>query len=186
MKRFLLTALAFYFLNILLPAQTITGKIVDQNAGGVSNLMLKLYMSATVYTTTSTADGSFSFTNITEVKAEQLPTGYSVSDNYPNPFNPRTRIGFTLPEKGSVKVTIFNQLGQQVREEAERNFSAGNSYIDLELNGLANGFYIAHLAIDGKYNITRKLMLLYGSQHLKTASGIYTVPQINKTTSPSG
>ena len=163
MKRLLLTAIVFSFLHVLLTAQTVIGKMVDQNGNGLSGLQLQLYISPKVYTTYSTVDGSFTFVNITDVKTEQLPTGYSVSDNYPNPFNPRTRIGFTLPSRGSVKVNIFNQLGQLVRSEEEKNYSAGSNYIDLELNGLANGFYIALITIDGKYSITRKLMLLYGS-----------------------
>jgi uncharacterized protein (TIGR02145 family) len=116
-------------------------------------------------------DGSFTFTNITEVKETQLPTGYSVSANYPNPFNPRTRIEIRLPNNGNVKVELYNQIGQKVRADIEKYFTAGNNSIDLELNGLANGFYIARINVDGKYNVVRKLMLIYGSQHLISSTG---------------
>ena len=44
-----------------------------------------------------------------------LPKEYSVS-NYQNPFNPSTKIKYTLPKEGIVKITIYNSLGQRVTE----------------------------------------------------------------------
>src|SRR5664280_148529 len=166
-------------LPIFLYAQTVTGKLVDQNGDGLSDVQLQLYSTPKIYSATSSADGSFTFTNVTEVKDQQLPTGYSVSANYPNPFNPRTRIEITLPNNGNVKVELYNQIGQKVRSDIEKYFTAGNNYIDLELNGLANGFYIARINVDGKYNVIRKLMLMYGSQHLISSTGSNT--GVNKT-----
>jgi uncharacterized protein (TIGR02145 family) len=170
--RFLL--ILVLLLPIFLPAQTVTGKLVDQNGNGLSGVQLQLYSIPKIYTATSSTDGSFTFTNITGVKDQQLPTGYSVSANYPNPFNPRTRIEITLPNNGNVKVELYNQIGQKVRSDIEKYFTAGNNYIDLELKGLSNGFYIARINVDGRYNVIRKLMLMYGSQHLISSTGSNT------------
>src|ERR1035437_3641327 len=161
-------------LPIFLYAQTVTGKLVDQNGDGLAGVQLQLYSSPKIYSATSSADGSFTFTNVTGVKDQQLPTGYSVSANYPNPFNPRTRIEITLPNNGNVKVELYNQIGQKVRSDIEKYFTAGNNYIDLELKGLSNGFYIARINVDGRYNVIRKLMLMYGSQHLISSTGSNT------------
>jgi uncharacterized protein (TIGR02145 family) len=168
-------SLRFLFLLILLlskilSAQTVTGRLVDQNGKSLPGVQLLLYSTPYIDTATSSTDGSFTFTTITEVKDQQLPTGYSVSANYPNPFNPRTRIEITLPNNGNVKVELYNQIGQKVRSDIEKYFTAGNNYIDLELKGLSNGFYIARINVDGRYNVIRKLMLIYGSQHLVTSS----------------
>jgi formylglycine-generating enzyme required for sulfatase activity len=156
--------------TVWMSAQTITGKLVDQNGNGLSDLHLQLYITPNVYNTTSDADGSFTFTDITsvEVEGESLPTGYAISNNYPNPFNPTTRIGITLPNAGKVRIDIYNLLGQKVMKEKERHFNAGYNYIDLELNGFPNGFYIARITIDEKYTVTKKMMLIYGSQHLSS------------------
>ena len=163
------------FLMIVLPlslhSETITGKLVDQNGKGLSGLSLKLYTSQQVDSAVSSDDGSFTFNNLTGVKDLQLPAGYSVSANYPNPFNPKTRIEITLPDNGIVNVEVYNQIGQKVRPDINKYFPAGNNYIDLELNGLANGFYIAQITVDGKYKVVRKLMLVYGSQHLLSSAG---------------
>jgi len=184
MKKLFLLITLFFIQSLILSAQnigTITGKLIDQNGNGLSGLQLQLYISPQVYNTTSGSDGSFTFNNVTDVKDEQLPVGYAISNNYPNPFNPKTRIGITLPNSGSVRVDIYNLLGQKVRDEIERYFNAGDSYIDLELNGLPNGFYIARITLDDKYIVTKKLMLMYGSQHLSSSSvGLFS--RLNKTT----
>ena len=44
------------------------------------------------------------------------PTEFTLYQNHPNPFNPETKIRFDVPETGNVKITIFNSIGQKVRE----------------------------------------------------------------------
>ena len=164
-KVFILTL--FLGLTAIHNAQTITGKLVDQNSNGLSGFQLQLYINPKIYEATSTFDGSFTFDDLTVInKVGEIPTEYSVSDNYPNPFNPITRIGIKLPISGSVRINIYNLTGQRVLEEIERYYNKGTNFVDIELNGLSNGIYFARITIDGKYAVTKKLMLLYGSQHL--------------------
>ena len=162
--------------------QTVTGKLIDQNGNGLADLQLELYINPKVYYATSSSDGSFIFNDITYVqKDDLLPTGYSVSDNYPNPFNPKTRIGITLPNSGSVRINLYNSIGQTVLAELERFYSAGTNFVDLELNGLPNGIYFARITLDGKYTVTKKMMLIYGSQHLSSSISSTNI-QLNKAT----
>ncbi len=53
------------------------------------------------------------------------PTDFALHDNFPNPFNPTTQIRFDLPITGDVSFTIFNMLGQKVREYKMNGLSAG-------------------------------------------------------------
>lgn len=174
MNRFLYSLLIVVFIQFIVSAQTVTGKLLDHNGSGLSGLTLQLFVNTSSYNATSGADGSFTFNNIALGidEKDELPSGYAISNNYPNPFNPKTRIGFNLAKEGMVKINIYNMLGQSVIEEIERHYSSGISYIDLELQGLPNGRYLARIAIDGKYTVTRKLMLIYGSNHLSAAAGI--------------
>ncbi|RJR09289.1 T9SS C-terminal target domain-containing protein [Candidatus Parcubacteria bacterium] len=149
-------------------AQTVTGKLVDQTGSGLADYELKLFINPKVYNAVSLTEGHFIFNNVTDGKDNQLPNGYLVSDNYPNPFNPKTRIIVTLPEDGTIKINIYNLLGQRVASEIERNFDIGTGFIDLELNGLPSGIYFARIAINEQYSVVRKMLLLNGSTHLSS------------------
>jgi uncharacterized protein (TIGR02145 family) len=169
---FLLVLTNFSFIQI--EAQIIKGKLVDENNLGLSEVNLMLYLLPETYNTISASDGTFSFTinGISGVEDNLLPSGYAVSDNFPNPFNPRTRINITLPNSANVKLEVFNLLGETITQQIEQNFNAGVNFIDIELNGLPNGLYISRITIDDKYAVVKKMMLVYGSQHLNTGRGV--------------
>ncbi|MBK6912172.1 MAG: T9SS type A sorting domain-containing protein [Ignavibacteriales bacterium] len=178
-----------FFIVLLIPiiiiAQSVTGKLVDENGEGLAEVQLQLYAAQNVYNAVSLSDGSFTFDNVSNVEDNQLPTGYAVSNNFPNPFNPTTRIGITIPGRDNVKIEVFNLLGQAVADVIERSFSAGTNFIDLELNGLPNGLYFARITIDEKYSVTKKMMLIYGSQHLITGGSTIST-QLNKPDNTKG
>ena len=44
----------------------------------------------------------------------ETPEGFVLNQNYPNPFNPTTNIAFDLPSAVNVKLTIYNNLGEEV------------------------------------------------------------------------
>jgi len=54
-----------------------------------------------------------------------IPSIFSVSDNYPNPFNPRTEFTVSIPEKSHVVVNVYDILGRQVALLAEGDYTAG-------------------------------------------------------------
>lgn len=178
MKKSPLIFVAIIFLSVKISSQVVQGKIVDENQIALPGITLNLYLNPTVYNTTTLTDGIFSFV-INDVKEEQLPAGYYISNNFPNPFNPKTRIGITLPNSGEVKIEIFNLLGQMVADAIERTMDAGTNFIEIELNGLPNGIYFLRMKIDNKYNVVKKVMLIYGSQHLSVTGGVSNA-QLNK------
>jgi hypothetical protein len=53
------------------------------------------------------------------------PTQYILFDNYPNPFNPETAIEYELPQAGSVRLEIYNMLGQKAKTLIDQNQAAG-------------------------------------------------------------
>jgi hypothetical protein len=50
---------------------------------------------------------------------------FALAPNSPNPFNPSTQIDYQIPEAGQVRLTVFNVLGQQVRELVSGHQDAG-------------------------------------------------------------
>jgi len=49
------------------------------------------------------------------IDGESLPVAYSLSDAYPNPFNPSTKIQYGVPEKGLVSLVVHDVIGRQVK-----------------------------------------------------------------------
>jgi len=177
-KIFLIITLAIISI-ITINAQKVTGIVTDTNGVRLAGVDIALYSFVKNVSATSSFDGTFTLDLLTSVENTSLPEGYSISNNYPNPFNPKTRIDFTLPKTSYIRAEIFNVAGQRVRDVIEANLSAGSNHLDLELNGLPNGFYFARIVIDGSYTVTKKMLLLYGSQHLN-AAGNFTTAKISK------
>jgi hypothetical protein len=100
-----------------------------------------------------------------------LPTQYSLDQNYPNPFNPSTNIRFALPNMASVRMTVYDILGREIRTLVNSELGAGTHNIVWDgknNNGgqVATGMYIYR--IDARQNnggaasfiATKKMMLL--------------------------
>jgi len=166
----LLYIAAFMCAAVHLDAGSVSGTLVDHGGTVLANYKLEMYIGTAVYKTTSGPDGSFTFSDVTSVESGALPADYAVSSNYPNPFNPRTRIALTLPAAAGVRLEVYNVLGKRVLPQREWRAGAGLQHVDIELHGEPNGIYIARVTIDGKYSVTRKLLLLYGSRHLADAT----------------
>ena len=94
------------------------------------------------------------------------PKEYSLSAAYPNPFNPSTTIGYTLPQTSHVKFKVFNILGQVVATLIDGVERAGHRQIQFNAGDLPSGVYFYRLeatGIDGAvpaFSLTRKVLLL--------------------------
>ncbi len=81
---------------------------------------------------------------------EFLPVKVELAQNYPNPFNPTTTIRFGIPQDGKVKLTVYNVLGQKVKELVNDSRNAG--YYNVIWNGrcdrgtaVSSGVYLYRL-----------------------------------------
>ncbi|MFH0736848.1 MAG: FISUMP domain-containing protein [bacterium] len=165
MKSFYL--LLFVLWSINLTAQTITGRVIDEYGAGLQNYQVIAFVQTNDFSASTDSAGYF-FINLS--KHHTLPEDYVISNNYPNPFNPITRIDVSLPLDSKIKVEIFNAIGQNVGNNIEKEMRAGTNFLDLELNGLPNGVYFARINVNNKFYVVRKMILLYGSGHLSIPS----------------
>ena len=89
----------------------------------------------------------------------ELPNSYSMSQNFPNPFNPTTEIQYKLPEKGHVSITIYDMLGREVKRIVGEIQQAGNHTIEFDASDLASGIYLYSLRAND-YQEIKKMCLI--------------------------
>ncbi len=77
----------------------------------------------------------------------ELPTEFALHQNYPNPFNPGTTIRFDLPQCCHVVISVYNTLGQAVRELVGGDLEAGYHSVDFDAAGLASGVYFYRIQV---------------------------------------
>jgi glycerophosphoryl diester phosphodiesterase len=88
-----------------------------------------------------------------------IPIKYSLSQNFPNPFNPITRINFSLPVSGLVNIKLYDLLGKEVKVLVDEFKQAGSHSIDLYANDLASGVYFYKMSTES-FSSVKKLLLL--------------------------
>jgi plastocyanin len=79
------------------------------------------------------------------VNAPSLPVEYALSDAYPNPFNPATVIGYSLPAQSRVLVRVYNILGQLITTLVDATEGAGQKFVSWDAGEKASGLYFVRL-----------------------------------------
>jgi hypothetical protein len=103
-------------------------------------------------------DGTFEYSDEMGVEVNN-PITFSLAQNFPNPFNPTTKIQYSIPEKGNVKLTVYDSIGEEVSVLADGIVEAGQFEITFEAASLPSGMYLYKLqSVWG--TIVKKMILL--------------------------
>lgn len=97
------------------------------------------------------------FVGIEELVSNSVPVSYELFHNYPNPFNPSTKIEYSIPEESFVELKIFNLIGEEAANLVSRYQKAGTYRADFNAEGLQSGIYIARLTAN---NFTRSIKMI--------------------------
>lgn len=92
------------------------------------------------------------------------PADFTLEQNYPNPFNPTTLIRFSVPVTSRVRISIYNLLGQRVRDLVDESFANGVQEVSWDGRDntgrlLSSGTYIYRMQ-SGNFVETRKMVLM--------------------------
>ncbi|MFA6108192.1 MAG: FlgD immunoglobulin-like domain containing protein [Candidatus Latescibacterota bacterium] len=92
------------------------------------------------------------------------PRAYALAQNHPNPFNPETAIRYSVPEPASVRIEIYNSLGQRVRTLVDAHHATGEYAVQWDGRDaggakLTAGVYIYTMRA-GTFVENRKMVLL--------------------------
>jgi hypothetical protein len=92
-------------------------------------------------------------------ETNNLPNTFSLSQNFPNPFNPGTTINYSLSSEGHVSIKVYNILGEEISTIVNEKKGAGNYNIYFNGIGLPSGIYFYRIQA-GDFSETRKMILL--------------------------
>ncbi len=106
-------------------------------------------------------DGRSDYSDEVMVK-DLIPMQYSLSQNFPNPFNPSTVIDYAVPENAFVSIKVYNSLGQEVSTLVNENKQAGTYRVNFNASGLPSGvyYYILRAGSNNEFVKTNKMILL--------------------------
>ncbi|MGH1363604.1 MAG: PQQ-binding-like beta-propeller repeat protein [Calditrichia bacterium] len=85
--------------------------------------------------------------------------GFTLEDNYPNPFNPETQIAFTLPQAKKVRLEILNVLGEVVAVLSDGYRREGRHVVEWHAGNFASGVYFYRLNY-ADFSDTKQMLLL--------------------------
>jgi peptidase M1-like protein/flagellar hook capping protein FlgD len=98
------------------------------------------------------------------LNSDNTPKEFSLTQNFPNPFNPTTTINFDLSKSGDVSLVIYNLLGQEVKTLVRKNMESGSYSVIWNGKGdneipVASGIYIYEFRA-GSFIKTQKMILM--------------------------
>jgi len=89
----------------------------------------------------------------------KTPVVFHLNQNFPNPFNPVTKISYSLPVRAQVRLEVFNILGQSVAKVVDSFQDAGNYEILFDGSRMASGIYYYQITA-GSHQAIKKMILL--------------------------
>jgi hypothetical protein len=101
-----------------------------------------------------------SYLTVTDVRERNAePTKFSLSQNFPNPFNPTTQVDFRISKFGFVSLKVFDVLGREVATLADGEHQPGAYQVSFNAAHLSSGVYVYQLRV-GTFVETRRMVLV--------------------------
>lgn len=105
-------------------------------------------------------EGLYEIDLITGIDDEiNLINKYYLSQSYPNPFNPITKIKFSIPQSEVIQIKVYDVLGKEIQTLLNEYKTTGSYEVDFDASSLSSGIYFYRM-ISGSYSETKKMILL--------------------------
>ena len=88
-----------------------------------------------------------------------IPKENKLYQNHPNPFNPSTKIIFTIPKSETIKIELYNTLGQKIETLLNKAMKAGYHEVEFIGSHLSSSIYFCRIEA-GEFQDVKKMILL--------------------------
>ena len=88
-----------------------------------------------------------------------VPGRFTLGQNFPNPFNSATVIGFSVPHAAHVVIAIYDLLGRKICMPIDGDYSAGLHRTTISAEALPSGLYF-YMMTAGKFSALRKFVVV--------------------------
>ena len=88
----------------------------------------------------------------------EIPEGYSLEHNYPNPFDGKIFISFEIPKRVYVSLKVYNLQGVEIKELAGKRFSKGKHSVAFELHNFPKGLYLYKISTKN-FTATKRMIV---------------------------
>ncbi|HMD13134.1 MAG TPA: T9SS type A sorting domain-containing protein, partial [Bacteroidota bacterium] len=89
---------------------------------------------------------------------KEIPLSFALKQNFPNPFNPTTKIAFDVPVASRVTIKVYDIIGREIMTPANGFFEAGSYMVSMDFNTLASGIYFYRLTA-GDFTDVKKMVV---------------------------
>ena len=108
----------------------------------------------TDFTGFNTGDQTVAINDINEI-----PDGFRLFPNYPNPFNPSTHISYYLPEASKVALDVYDVLGRHIQSLVNNEQSSGEHTVTFNAGNISSGIYFYRLSAGSFIEIKQMLLI---------------------------
>ena len=104
-------------------------------------------------------NGNFEYFNLSNEIEVGAPGQYELNQNFPNPFNPSTKISFDLPKDGNVSIKVFDNSGREVAELVNEFRTAGYYTVNFVPSNISSGIYFYRMDAGGFVKVMKMALV---------------------------
>ena len=97
--------------------------------------------------------------SVYENKKKDFPSKFLLYQNFPNPFNPTTKINYSIPRRNNVVIKVYDLLGKELTTLVNEEKTPGDYEVTWSASNLPNGVYFYRMQA-GSFVETKKMFLV--------------------------
>lgn len=91
--------------------------------------------------------------------SSEIPKEYKLYDNFPNPFNPTTKIGFDISKNSYTKIVVYDIIGREMKTLINENLLAGKYEVSWNASNYASGIYFYKMVANEFISIKKMVLI---------------------------